>query len=74
MKNKSSGPRNVEADERKGPGRPKRATAPDAVPVTLRLSKEVYRQVQIVLLQRHDDRPVSRLVDELLSDWLKKEA
>ena len=62
----------VVATPPRGPGRPKGAgTSADAVSVTLRLSEDLYRRAQIALLQRQDKRPVSRLVDDLLSEWLK---
>jgi hypothetical protein len=49
-------------------GRPK-GTAPDAVPVTLHLSAETYRQARIKRLELNDQRPLSKIVELLLDGW-----
>lgn len=50
-------------------GRPK-STAPDAVPVTLYLSDETYRQARAKLLLANDKRPYSRIIDLMTKGWL----
>lgn len=61
----------VEASTEPKRGRPKgTGTSPDAAPVTIHLSKEVYKQARIAMLQRDDERPFSKLVEDLLQTWL----
>jgi hypothetical protein len=46
--------------------------SPDAVPVTLRISREVYKRAQIAVLEGDDERPLSKIVEDLLTEWLDK--
>ena len=57
-------------------GRPKGSgagTSPDAVPVTLRISRDVYRRAQIAVIQADDGRPLSKVVEDLLAVWLSEQ-
>ena len=56
----------------RGAGRPKGSgTSPDAIPVTLRISSEVYKRAQVAVIQNDDGRPLSKIVEDLLVDWLQ---
>ena len=61
------------APEPRGPGRPKggAGTSPDAVPVTLRISSAVYKRAQIAVIESTDGQPLSKIVEDLLTEWLK---
>jgi hypothetical protein len=67
MKGKPQGSRKA-APAKPSPGRPK-GTAPDAVPVTLHVSAETYRQARIRRLATNDQRPFSKIVELLLDGW-----
>ena len=51
-------------------GRPKgrSGTSPDAQPVTLRISRDVYKRAQKAVIDADDGQPLSRIVEDLLPD------
>ena len=53
----------------KAVGRPKQTSA-DSVPVTLHLSAEIYRRAKIKMLETSDERPLSKIVEDLLGQWI----
>ena len=58
---------------RRQPGRPKGSgMSSDAQQVSLYLSHELYKRARIALLEDDDERPFSKLVDDLVAEWLKQ--
>jgi hypothetical protein len=54
-------------------GRPTgKRSDPDFTQTTAYIRAETYRDVRIALLQEGEGREYSELVEELLSDWLRK--
>lgn len=57
----------------RGPGRPKGAgTSPDAIGVTLRISRDIYKRAQVAVIEADDGRPLSKVVEDFLADWLNE--
>jgi hypothetical protein len=63
----------AQAEGKRGPGRPSgKRSDPDFVQTTAYVRGDTYRDVRIALLQEGEGREYSELVEELLSEWLKK--
>ena len=61
------------ATETRGRPRGGAGTSPDAIPVTLRISRDVYKRAQVAVIQADDGRPLSKVVEDLLVEWLTKQ-
>ena len=73
-KSKFSGLSNA-VQEPPATGRQRRAaTAADSVPVTIHISAHSYKRARIALIEADDPRPFSKLVDDLVGEWLKRQA
>src|SRR3954453_15552382 len=60
---------------RKGRGRPPgKRSDPDWAPRTILMRAKTHRRVSIMLLERDGGPDLSELVDELLTEWISREA
>ena len=65
----------VPVDVQKGRGRPPgKRSDPDWAPRTILMRSKIHRRVSIMLLEQDNGPDLSELVDQLLTDWISKQA
>lgn len=65
----------VPVDAQKGRGRPPgKRSDPDWAPRTILMRSKIHRRVSIMLLEQDNGPDLSELVDQLLTDWISKQA